>query len=118
MSHASKTQRVVTLSTSEAEYTAAGDGVKEALFVSAVLSFVAPEVCGVSIDVLENNQGAKALIENPLSSGRSKHIDVRFHFIRDLFRIGKIMVTYVKSADQHADILTKALPRASFQYRR
>ena len=56
------------------------------------------------------NQGAKALIENPLSSARRKHIDVRFYFIRDLFRRGMISVEYVKSVDQHADILTKTLP--------
>ena len=118
VSHASKTQHVVSLSTSEAEYIAAGDGVKEALFVRAVLSFIAPETRGASIKVLEDNQGAKALIENPLSSARSKHIDVRFHFIRDLFRMRKISVEYVASAEQHADILTKALSRANFQYHR
>ena len=82
VSHASKTQRVVSLSTSEAEYIAAADGVK-ALFVRAVLSSIAPETCGASIKVLEDNQGTKVLIENPLSSATSKHIvwgylDVRF----------------------------------------
>ena len=87
VSHTSKTQRVVSLSTSEAEYIAAGDGVKEALFVRAVLSFVAPETCGASVKVLEDNQGTKALIENPLISARSKHIDVRFHFIHELLRL-------------------------------
>ena len=73
MSHTSKTQRVVSLSTSEAEYIAAGEGVKEALFVHAVLSFIAPETSGASIKVVEDNQGAKSPIENPLSSARSKH---------------------------------------------
>lgn len=86
MSHTSKTQRVVALSTAEAEYIAAGEGVKEALFVRAVLSFVAPETNGASIQVREDNQGAIALVQNPLSSARSKHIDVRFHFIRELFK--------------------------------
>ena len=118
VSHASKTQRVVSLSTSEAEYIAAGDGVKEALFVRSVLSFIAPETCGASIKVLEDNQRTKALIENPLSSARSKHIDVRFHFIRELFEARKISVEYVASAEQHADILTKALSRANFRYHR
>ncbi|CAN0120816.1 unnamed protein product [Ascophyllum nodosum] len=114
----SKTQRVVSLSTSEVEYIAAGEGVKEALFVRAVLSFIAPEMSEASIKVFEDKQGAKALIENPLSSARSKHIDVRFHFIRDLFRTGKISVEYVKSAEQHADVLTRALSRVNFQYHR
>ena len=54
VSHASKMQRVVSLSTSEAEYIAARNSVKEALFVRAVLSFIAPETCGASIKVLED----------------------------------------------------------------
>ena len=54
VSHASKIQRVVSLSTSEAEYIAARNSVKEALFVRAVLSFIAPETCGASIKVLED----------------------------------------------------------------
>ena len=57
VSHASKTQRVVSLSTSEAEYIAAGDGVKEALFVRVVLSFIAPETCGASIKSLRTIRG-------------------------------------------------------------
>ena len=118
VSHTSKTQHVVSLSNSEAKYIAAGYAVKEALFVRAVLSLIKPETSKVSIKVLEDNQGAKALIENPLSSAinSSKHIDVRFHFIHDLFRTRKISVEYVASAEQHADIITKALNRASFQY--
>ena len=68
----------------------------------AVLSFIAPETSGASIKVLEDNQGAKALIENPLS----------------LFRTRKFSVEYVASAEQHADMLTKALSRANLMYHR
>ena len=102
VSHASKTQHVMSLSTSEAEYIAAGGGAKEALFVRGVLSFIAPETSGVSNKILEDNQGAKVLVENPLSSARSKHIEVRFHSIRDLSRTRKISVEYVVSAEQHS----------------
>ena len=86
VSHASKSQHVVSLSTPEAAYIVAGDTVKKVVSVRAGLSFVPPETSGVRIKVAEDNQGAKALIENPLSLARSKHIDVRFHFIRDLFK--------------------------------
>ena len=116
VSYASKTQHVVSLSTSEAEYITAGNEVKEALFVRAVLSFNASKTSGASIKVVKDNQGAKAQTESPLSSARSMHIDVRFHFIRDLFRTRKISIEYVTSAEQHADILTKALSGANFQY--
>ncbi|CAB1118988.1 unnamed protein product [Ectocarpus sp. CCAP 1310/34] len=118
VSHGSKTQSIVSLSSTEAEYIAAGEGVKEALFVRAVLSFVAPETSGSSIQVLEDNQGAIALVQNPLSSGRTKHIDVRYHFIRGLFGSGDIAVKFVPTKEQHADLLTKALSRASLQYHR
>ncbi|CAB1108043.1 unnamed protein product [Ectocarpus sp. CCAP 1310/34] len=101
LSHGSKTQSIVSLSSTEAEYIAAEDGVKEAF-----------------IQVLEDNQGAMALVQNPLSSGRTKHIDVRFHFIRGLFRSGEISVKFVPTTEQHADLLTKALSRASLQYHR
>ena len=107
VSHASKTHHVVSLSTSEAGYIAAGDGVNEALFVRAVLSFIGLETSRASIKILEDNPGAVALIENPLSSARSKRIDVRFHFTRDLFRTRKISVKGVASAEQHADILSE-----------
>ncbi|CAB1100760.1 unnamed protein product [Ectocarpus sp. CCAP 1310/34] len=65
-------------------------GVKEALYVRSVLSFIAPETSGAKIKVLEDNKGALALIENPFSSARSKHIDVRFHFICELLKSGKV----------------------------
>ena len=65
----------------------------------AVLSFIAPETCGASVKVLEDNQETKALIENPLSSARSKYIDVRFHFIRELFKARKILVEYTASVE-------------------
>ena len=55
VSHASTTQRVISSSTSEADYIAAGEGVKEASLMRAVLSFMAPETCGASVKVLEDN---------------------------------------------------------------
>ena len=115
ISHVSKTQHAVSLSTSEAEYLMAGDGVKESLFVRAVLSFIVHETSGASIKILEDNLGTEALV---LSSARSKHINVRFHFIRDLFRTRNISVECEASAEQLADIPTKALSRANFHYHR
>ena len=58
------------------------------------------------------------LIENPLSSTKSKHLDVCFPFIRDLFSTRNISVEYVSPAEQHEDISTKALSRGNFHYHR
>ncbi|CAM9604595.1 unnamed protein product [Ascophyllum nodosum] len=59
VSHASKTQHVVSLSTSEAEYIVAGDGVKEAMFVSVVLSFIAPKTNGQALKSLRTTRGLR-----------------------------------------------------------
>ena len=49
-----------------------------------VLDFVQPHLIGKAIDMYEDNEGAKALAEIPQGSHGSKHIDVRFHFLRGL----------------------------------
>ena len=66
------------------DYAALGEGVKKALFTGAVLSFVCPELSGSCVRVFEDSQGAIALAANPLSSTRSKRIDVHFHFVGEL----------------------------------
>ncbi len=56
-----------------------------------------------------DNQGTMALATNPSNHKRTKHIDVRYHYIRESIENGSIRVEYVKTADQAADGLTKAL---------
>ena len=82
---------------------------KEALFTGTVLSFLCPEIIGSRVRVFEDNQGAIALAGNPHSSARSKHIDVRFHFVRELLLAKTIDVQCIASEERHADILTKSL---------
>ena len=69
------TQNIVIISTTEAEYVAPGDGVKEALFAKSVLSFVVPSLSEKWFEVFVDNEGAIALANNPLSSKRTKQID-------------------------------------------
>ena len=114
----SRTQKCISQSTPEAEYLAMGDGVKEALFVNGMLQFLRPSRKPRKIDVLEDNEGAIALAENLLSSSRSKHIDVRHHFLRNLTEEGVIKVTHFPSEKQHAEIFTKTLPRDHFEVHR
>ena len=103
----SRTQRCVTLSTREAEYVALAKEAKEGVFVRSVMSFMQPNM--YEITLMEDNEGAKAMAKNPLSLSRSKHIDVRWHFIRELVEKKELKVVHVASEWQHADILTKAL---------
>ena len=118
VSVSSTTQHCVTLSTSEAEYAAMAHGEKTALAIKTVLDFVQPHLSGRAIDMYEDNEGVKALAENPQGSHHSKHIDVRFHFLRGLVRLGQVTIHSVASAEQHADILTKPLEREAFRRHR
>ena len=104
----SRTQKCVTLSTSEAEYVALGDAVKE-LFLRQGWRFMIPGKGMPCFPVFEDNRGALQLSKNTVSNSNSKHIDVRHHFLRELVRQGDIVVNHVSSEYQHADILTKVL---------
>ena len=62
-----------------------------------------------------DNQAAISLSKNPVHHERSKHIDIRYHFIRDCVEEGKISVHHASTKDQLADILTKSLGRMKFE---
>ena len=110
----STTQHCVTLYTSEAEYVAMAQGAKTALFTKAVLDFLQTELANETIDLFEGNQGAIARAENPISGGRTEHIDVRYHFIRELVERKVLNIQYTEYSNQHADILTKPLGLGAF----
>ena len=110
----STTQHCVTLSISEAEYVAMAQGAKTALFTKVVLNFLQPELASDIFDLFEDNQGAIAIAENPISGGRTKYIDIRYHFIRQLVEREVLNIQYTASSNQHADILTKPLRLEAF----
>ncbi|CAM9497748.1 unnamed protein product [Laminaria digitata] len=111
----SRTQKCVTLSTSEAEYVAMAT-MKEVLFLQQVWCFVLPEVGTLCVPVFEHNEGAVQLAQNPVTNSNSKHIDVRHHFLRELVAKGTISIAHVRSKWQHADLLTKPLSAETFQF--
>ena len=77
-----RTQKCVTLSTSETEYVALGDAVKELLFLRQVWRFMLPSSKVMPcFPVFEDNQGAVQLAQNTITNSNSKHIDVRHHFL-------------------------------------
>ena len=94
----SRTQKCVTTSTTEAEYVALGDVVKEALFLRQVWRFFLPDASMPLIPVFEDNEGAISLASNPITNSNSKHIDVRHHFLRELVERAEIKVINVPSA--------------------
>ncbi len=63
----------------------------------------------------EDNQGAIQLSRNPKFHNRTKHIDISFHFIREQVSRNVVSVKYCRKENMLADVMTKALPRVSFQ---
>jgi hypothetical protein len=114
----SKLQSTVATSTTEAEYVAASTATKEGLWVRKLLGEIYGRVSPLHLRV--DNQAAIVLIsENTAGqSGRTKHIDVQFHFVRDRFQKGDISVGFVSTSDQHADIFTKQLAGPMFKKHR
>jgi hypothetical protein len=64
---------------------------------------------------LVDNKSAISLYKNPVLHDRRKHIDLRYHFIRDCVEKGTVVVEFIKTGEQKADILTKVLGRVRFQ---
>jgi hypothetical protein len=109
----SQKQKVVALSSCEAEYIAASTAACQAVWLSKMLS----EIQGCQPSAVKHfidNQSAIALSKNPVFHERTKHIDTRFHFIRECVTEGKIKVEHIGTEGQLADILTKALGRVKF----
>lgn len=100
-------QSAIALSTAESEYLAAGDVCKELVWIKQLLSELG--IIEVIPRLLIDNQSAIRQIKNTETLKRSKHIDLRFHFIRDLYKKKIFLLEYVNSNQQLADYLTKLL---------
>jgi len=113
VSWTSRRQSCVALSTTEAEFIAAAEAAKEAMWLQRFMHELgfAKRTTSIRCD----NQGAIALIRNPVFHQRTKHMDVRLFFIREAQEEGKIDVSYIDTDNQLADIMTKALPAPRFQ---
>ena len=110
----SKKQETVAQSTAEAEYIAAAAAVNQAVWLRKILANLnqnqsdATEICC-------DNQSAVAMAKNPVFHGRTKHIKIKYHFVREAEAEGEVRIVHCNSEEQVADILTKALPKARFE---
>ncbi|KAH8307525.1 hypothetical protein KR059_009031, partial [Drosophila kikkawai] len=106
----SKKQPVVALSTTEAEYIALSSAAKEAVYIRKLWSEMGlGEVPPIVIH--SDNQSAQCLVKNPVYHARSKHIDIRYHHVRDMFKEKIIDLRYVSTENMMADVLTKNLSK-------
>jgi hypothetical protein len=110
-------QTCTTTSTTEAEYIAASDATKEAIWLRRLL---------IQIDTFPTNparlmcdsQSSIRLVHNPVHHNRTKHIQIRYYFIREKQEEGEIHIVYVTTTHQLADIFTKQLPIPQFLFLR
>ena len=109
-----KGMKSVVLSTTEAEYMALSEVVKELKFIVQLLETMNIEV-ELPKTVCVDNVGAIWLSNNRTTSDRTKHIDIRTSFVKEYLEDGKIITKFVKSEDNEAEIFTKNTANAIFQ---
>lgn len=113
VSWASKKQLVVTLSTTEAEYIAATSCACQYIWLTRLLEKLGHKGEEGSIMYCDNSSTIQ-LSKHFVFHGKSKHIDVKFHFLRDLVNEGTVKLKYCNTQKQIADIMTKSLKKEQF----
>lgn len=118
-SWSSKKQTSVSTSTAESEYISQAMYAKQGQWAAQVFKDILfPEYISPNrrtVQMFGDNQGALALVKNPYLHERSKHIDICYHFIRDLAENNKLQVHYIPTSQMVADGMTKPLARVAFQ---
>lgn len=109
----SRKQPIVALSSTESEYIAAASCVSHAMWLQQLLIEMGLKP-DQPIELLVDNVSAIAVAKNPVYHNRSKHIDVRFHFLREAIAKGTVTLKYVRTQYQLANILTKPLGYFTF----
>jgi hypothetical protein len=113
VSWCSKRQATVALSSAEAEYMSVSSAAQEAIWLRELSNVFGMSTTGPTI-IYQDNQGTIAMARNPGYHGRTKHIDIRYHFVRERVADGSLDLEYLSTDQMLADILTKPLPHVKF----
>ncbi|THH13397.1 hypothetical protein EW146_g6813 [Bondarzewia mesenterica] len=105
-----KKQQSVAISTTEAEYMAAAAAAQTAIWLRMLLRELEVPISGPGL-LLGDNMSANIFTREYVNHSRAKHIDVRYHFVRERVEAGELEVEHVSSANNLADVLTKGIPR-------
>ena len=105
---------MVALSSCEAKYIAASEAACQAVWLDALIKELQLEKSG-KVKLLVDNKSAIDLAKHPASHGRSKHIETKFHFLREQVNNEKLKIEHCRTEVQLADILTKALKLERFR---
>ena len=106
-------QPVVALSTTEAEFMALTEAIKEALWLQGIIHEF--DITQAEIKVFCDSQSAIHLVKHQMYHERTKHIDVKFHFIRDIVEKEIVKVCKISTLENPADAMTKSVPTAKFE---
>lgn len=115
ISWASKKQHTVSQSTCEAELYAEAAAVNEILWLRGILTELGLEVSGPSV-LSGDNQSTQTISKNGVKTERTKHVDVKYHFVTQQIEDGVIQLEWVESKYQQADVFTKALAAPLFEH--
>ena len=107
-------QSLVALSTTESEYMAVAEAAKEALWLTCLVKKLGIQQGGVLLHC--DSQNAIYLAKNQMYHARTKHIDVRFHKIRELVSSGELLLEKVHTSENAADMLTKPVTTDKFKH--
>ena len=107
-------QPIVALSSTEAEYIAIADVIKEAVWLQGLLTEA--NLTEGKVTIYSDSQSAIHLSKNPVYHERTKHVDVRFHFVRDVVAQGLIELKKVPTEENPADMGTKIITPAKFKH--
>lgn len=110
----SKKQPIVTLSTIEAEFVAVASCASQAIWMKRIFEKLSQLQSGCTT-IFCDNSSTLNLSRNPVMHGQSKHIDVHFHFLRDLTKEGTVELVFCGTQEQQADVMTKPLKPEPFQ---
>ncbi|RVW32090.1 Retrovirus-related Pol polyprotein from transposon RE2 [Vitis vinifera] len=110
----SKKQEVVAQSSAEVEYISAAAAANQAIWLRKLLTDLGQSQADATV-IWVDNKSAIAIAKNPVQHGRTKHINVKFHAIREAEKNGEVNLVHCCSENQIADILTKALSKAKFE---
>lgn len=111
----SRKQGCVALSTTEAEYVGLSQASKEAIYLRNLLKSLTKGTCVKPVVIYNDNQSAHKIAKNKMNHNRTKHIDIKFHYIREAIVNGAVEVKYIPSQELLADMLTKSLPGPKLQ---
>jgi hypothetical protein len=109
----SRVQKSITLSSTEAEYMSLADTSRQLVWIRSLFEEIG--IILAPIPLCGDNQGSIFLASNPVQEKRIKHIDIRYHYIREVIRAKKIELFFIEGSENPADLFTKNLGRIKFQ---